>query len=159
MSKEHKPPSTQMQISGLLHAVNYRWHRMVSYGQEKAGIDRETIVYGRILGHLLYNRDKNIYQKDLEKVVGLTKSAISTILTRLETRGYIERQAVENDARLKRIVLTPDGEKVCWDLQNALVTADEQLVRGLDPDEQQELLRMLRIINETMKEMEEETEP
>ena len=159
MDKEKNPFNTQMQISGLLHAVNYRWHRIVASGQEKAGIDRETMVYGRILGHLHYNQDKNVYQKDLETVVGLTKSAISTILTRLEMRGYIERQSVEKDARLKRIVLTPEGEEVSDNLQKAMITADEQLVRGLKNEEQQELLRLLRIIDETMKEMEGEIRP
>ena len=159
MDKEINSLNTQMQISGLLHAVNYRWLRIVTSGQEKAGIDRETMVYGRILGHLHYNQDKNVYQKDLEKVVGLTKSAISTILTRLETRGYIERQSVDQDARLKRIVLTPEGEQISVSLQQAMEAADEQLVRGLNNEEQQELLRLLRIIDETMKEMEGETRP
>lgn len=155
--KEH-PNKNQAEISRLLHAVNYRWHRNVVSSQERAGIDQETIVNGRILGYLEMT-EGDVYQKDLEKVVGLTKSAISSILTRMEQKGYIERQAVLGDARLKRIVLTEHGHRITHNLKQAMDEADENFVRGLSEDEQQELIRMLRIIHTNMKELEAETKP
>jgi len=158
MSNEERPFRIQAEIGRLLHSINYRWHRCVVSGQEKAGFDQETIVNGRILAYLDYRKD-DVYQKDLEKVVGLTKSAISTILSRLEKKGYIERQAVEGDARLKRIVLTPYGKETNQILRRSIEETDENFVKGLNEDEQQEFLRMLHIILDNMKEMEAETKP
>lgn len=155
--KEH-PNTNQAEISRLLHAVNYRWHRNVVSCQEKAGIDQETIVNGRILGYLEMAQE-DVYQKDLEKVVGLTKSAISTILSRMEQKGYIERLAVPGDARLKRIVLTEYGHRITHDLKQAMDETDENFVKGLSEEEQAELIRMLRIIHTNMKELEAETKP
>ncbi len=155
--KEH-PNTNQAEISRLLHAVNYRWHRNVVSWQERAGIDHETIVNGRILGYLEAAKE-DVYQKDLEKIVGLTKSAISTILSRMEQKGYIERQAVSGDARLKRIVLTEYGHRITHDLKQAMDETDENFVKGLSEEEQEELIRMLRIIHTNMKELEAETKP
>ncbi|MBR0087451.1 MAG: winged helix-turn-helix transcriptional regulator [Lachnospiraceae bacterium] len=156
MSQTERPYRIQAEIGRLLHIVNYRWHRCVVTGQEKAGMDQETIVNGRILGYLSMEKN-DVYQKDLEKVVGLTKSAISTILSRMAEKGYIERQSVEGDARLKRIVLTPFGEETQQIMRQSLEKADENFVKGLSEEEQKELLRMLTIVNNNMKEMEAET--
>ncbi|MBQ6551140.1 MAG: MarR family transcriptional regulator [Lachnospiraceae bacterium] len=158
MEKQEHPVMNQVEISRLLHALNYRWHRNVVSSQEKAGIDQETIVNGRILGHLEFTKE-DVYQKDLEKVVGLTKSAISAILSRMEQKGYIERQSVQGDARLKRIVLTEYGHRITHDLKQAMDEADATFVKGLSEAEQQELIRMLRIIHTNMKELEAESKP
>ena len=72
-------------------------------------------------------------------------------------KGYIERQSVEGDARLKRIVLTPFGEETQQIMRQSLEKADENFVKGLSEEEQKELLRMLTIVNNNMKEMEAET--
>ena len=156
MSKTERPYRIQAEIGRLLHIVNYRWHRCVVTGQEKAGMDQATIVNGRILGYLSMEQD-DVYQKDLEKVVGLTKSAISTILSRMAEKGYIERQTVDGDARLKKIVLTPLGKEINMIMRQSLEKADENFVKGLSEEEQKELLRMLTIVNNNMKEMEGET--
>ena len=156
MESAKHPMKVQVEISRLLHGINYRWHRCVVSGQEKAGVDQETVVNGRILGYLSWMRDEDVYQKDLEKVVGLTKSAISTILSRMEEKGYIERQPVRDDARLKRIVLTERGTETQNLMQKSLDEADQNFVKGLSPEEQQELIRMLQIIYNNMKEMEAE---
>ena len=158
MEKQEHPVMNQVEISRLLHALNYRWHRNVVSSQEKAGIAQETIVNGRILGHLEFTKE-DVYQKDLEKVVGLTKSAISAILSRMEQKGYIERQSVQGDARLKRIVLTEYGHRITHDLKQAMDEADATFVKGLSEAEQQELIRMLRIIHTNMKELEAESKP
>lgn len=158
MEKQEHPVMNQVEISRLLHALNYRWHRNVVSSQEKAGIDQETIVNGRILGHLEFTKE-DVYQKDLEKVVGLTKSAISAILSRMEQKGYIERQSVPGDARLKRIVLTEYGHRITHDLKQAMDEADATFVKGLSEEEQLELIRMLRVIHTNMKELEAESKP
>lgn len=156
MSAEKNSFPIQMEISHLIHGLNYRWERCMVGVQEKAGLDQEAIVNGRIIGYL-HNADKDIYQKDLERVVGLTKSAVSTILTRLQAKGYIERQSVEGDARLKKIVLTPYGEEIRESLIKSLDEVDQNFVKGLTQKEQKELVRMLRVVYRNMKEMEAET--
>ena len=73
MSKTERSYRIQAEIGRLLHIVNYRWHRCVVTGQEKAGMDQETIVNGRILGYLSMEKN-DVYQKDLEKVIHREKT-------------------------------------------------------------------------------------
>ena len=38
----------------------------------------------QIIGYILENKDKNIYQKDLEKVLNLTRATVSGVLATME---------------------------------------------------------------------------
>lgn len=41
----------------------------------------------------------------------ITKGTLTGVIDRLATKGLVERQTVNSDARCVRIVLTPDGEQ------------------------------------------------
>lgn len=63
----------------------------------------------RVLIFLAHHSDRDIYQRDIEKAFGITRSTASRELTLLESNGMIARLPVEHDARLKRLVLTARG--------------------------------------------------
>ena len=52
------------------------------------------------------NADRDIFQKDFEEEFSIRRSTATKILQLMEKNGLIERQKVESDARLKKIVLT-----------------------------------------------------
>ena len=51
--------------------------------------------------------NKDIFQKDIEKAFALHRSSVSLMLDKMENSEFIKRIPVENDARLKKIELTP----------------------------------------------------
>lgn len=61
---------------------------------------------GRIIAYLYDNVDNDIYQKDIEKEFGITRSTASNILSGMEDNGYIKRISVSGDLRLKKLALT-----------------------------------------------------
>ena len=75
-------------------------------------MDNVTAPYGisgsqaRIIGFISKTKGP-VYQKDVEKASNLRRSTISEMLTTLEKKGFIIREDVANDARLKKLVLTP----------------------------------------------------
>lgn len=146
----------QTEISKLMHHITHRWHRLVWAEQMKSGIDQNTICNGRILDYVERNEGKNIFQKDIERDTGLTKSAISNILSDMEKRGYVKRLSVEGDARLKKIVITELGREINHTMRKTFDNVDSKSLRGLEADEQDELIRLLTKINNNMKAMEEE---
>lgn len=75
----------------------------------KAGFDEITVTHGWILGWLFHNKDKAIYQKDIENKFGMPRSTVANIMKIMEQKGYITRQSDEKDTRLKRVVLTEKG--------------------------------------------------
>ena len=63
-----------------------------------------------ILKYLMENEGKDVFQRDFEKVLSVTKSTCSKVLTTMQQKGLIERSSVA-DARYKKSLL-PKREKI-----------------------------------------------
>lgn len=91
-----------------------------------------------ILANLL--RDPGLTQQALAQRCFTAKSHVSTLLTALESRGWVLREAHEQDARAKRLSLTPEGERVA--LQTATVQAE--VIAGMCDGESEQALLQVR---------------
>lgn len=60
---------------------------------------------GLILIYLCEN-DEEVYQKDIEKYFNIRRSTATGLLNSLEKNGYITKEPVENDKRMKKIKAT-----------------------------------------------------
>ena len=111
---------------------------MVSRQIEKFGTDfgkdRPSGPNLFILKFLDMHPDKDIFQKDLEKVLETTNSSCSKVITNMESKGYICRTAVE-DARYNKVCLTPLGEKIVREADVYMEDFEKNLRKGLT-DEQ-----------------------
>ena len=64
-----------------------------------------------IIGYLLTNNDKDVYQKDLEDILNLRRSTISDVLKRMESKDLIKRVTSEYDIRSKKIILSESAKE------------------------------------------------
>ena len=69
--------------------------------------DKCTGTHGWVIGYLYDNRHRDVYQRDIEKQFSVRRPTMTAILQLMEKNGLLERVRDENDARLKKIVLTP----------------------------------------------------
>lgn len=97
--------------------------------------DDFTEMQVKLLGFLSHNRDQEVYQKDIEEAFYIRRSTASRLLKRMEERGFIVRQAVERDARLKRVVTTPKADAIYQDVTDRIRSVESQLTRGLSQEE------------------------
>ena len=65
-----------------------------------------TGTNGQLISFLLEHEDDPVYQKDIEKAFGITRSTASRVLSLMEKKNLIERSCAAHDARLKRVTLT-----------------------------------------------------
>ena len=72
-------------------------------------------------------------------------SNVTGIVDRLEARGLVERTTRPSDRRVKLLALTPEGQSVRRQLQEAIVD-NEPLMHRLDASEREELRRLLRTV-------------
>ena len=103
----HKQEKIGLEIRKLNHEMN----RNLELQVKAEGIDEVTLMHGWIMRYLYENREKEIYQKDIEKHFSIGRSTVTSIIQLMEKKGFIERQAVQSDARLKKVLLTEKGEK------------------------------------------------
>lgn len=92
-------------------------------------------MHGWIMGYLHYNEGRDIYQKTIESEFNIRRSTVTSILQLMEKKGYISRETVDEDARLKKIVLTPQGREIAVNTKKMIEEMERKLVEGIDPQE------------------------
>ncbi|MBE6708062.1 MAG: MarR family transcriptional regulator [Ruminococcaceae bacterium] len=98
-------------------------------------LDSLTGTNGWIIGYLAHNSDRDIFQKDIENHFSVRRSTVSRVVTLMEQKGLVERQGVEGDARLKRLVLTEKAWQIHSEIENDLEALEERLVIGISDEE------------------------
>lgn len=95
-----------------------------------------TMMQAWIMQFLFENRDREIYQKDIEKHFCITRSTVTSILQLMEKKGYIRRISVLKDARLKRILLTDKAYSIQKENSREIHQTFERTLReGLSDEE------------------------
>jgi len=106
------------------------------YAHLKAyGLDEATVMHSWILKYLEDNKDTEVFQKDLETVFSCNRSTVTNILQLMEKKGYIKRESVERDARLKRIILQDKGYETLKSLEKMNRELAEDTLRGISKEE------------------------
>jgi len=117
---------------------------------QNAKIDGMTRLADWTLEYLTNHEDEIIYQKDIERVFGIGKSTIAGTMKCLEKNHFVERKAVEGDARLKQICVTKEGNAHMRMIKESKQTFERQLTRGLTQDEIEQFFAILQKIENNL---------
>ena len=98
-------------------------------------------------------KERDVFQKDIEKCLKLTNPTVTGIVKRLEEKEMIVRCPSNSDARYKCLHLTEKGKEViCKSFKFGATHIEKQLVKGMT-DEEVEMLKDL--LHRSLKNMEE----
>lgn len=148
----HKQEKIGLEIRKLNHEMN----RNLELKVKAEGIDEVTLMHGWIMRYLYENREKEIYQKDIEKHFSIGRSTVTSIIQLMEKKGFIERQAVQSDARLKKVLLTEKGEKTHETIEALIIQLNQNMMEGIEPEELQTFLEVLSKIRQNIERKREE---
>ncbi|WP_019774951.1 MarR family winged helix-turn-helix transcriptional regulator [Streptococcus sobrinus] len=76
---------------------------------KKHGMEHLAGPQGFTVSYLFENRDKEIFIKDIEERLRISKSVASNLIKRMEKNGFIQVKPSLKDKRYKQIVLTELG--------------------------------------------------
>ncbi|MBQ4128224.1 MAG: MarR family transcriptional regulator [Ruminococcus sp.] len=107
-----------------------------------------------IISYLYDHNDTDVFQKDLEQEFSVRRSTMSKVLTLLEQKGYIKREAVDSDKRLKKIAITQKTVLVADKLKAHRTQLEEKMVKGISIDELTQFKKTLEKIKQNLKEAE-----
>ncbi len=99
-----------MHMGRLIHIVSHQMKRnnpIVTISDDDGLTAMQKHVLKFILLETLHS---DVYQKDIEEEFQIRKSTVTGILQLMEKNGFINRESVQQDARLKRIVPTKKAE-------------------------------------------------
>lgn len=97
-----------------------------------------------ILNYLAHHAEKDIFQKDIENAFCIRRSTVSKVLRLMEEKGYIRREEVTQDARLKKIVLTDAGMALHVCMLEERKNTEAMLRQGISDDELEVFFRVMQ---------------
>ncbi|MCC8027993.1 MAG: MarR family transcriptional regulator [Clostridium sp.] len=113
----------------IINKISIRLRRRSGKTGRRLGI---TEVQGRILEFILVeSRDRQLFQKDIEREFDLRPSTATELLKNLEDQGMIQRVSSQRDGRYKIIRFTEAAEGIRLILQEELQKTEEQLIKDI----------------------------
>ena len=88
-------------------------------------------------------KDNNVSMSQIASVLGITAGTLTTMIKKLEDKGYIVKRQSKDDKRKTFVVLTKKAEKVI-DVHNSYhENMIDMITRNLSPKEEQSLVDLL----------------
>ncbi len=94
-----------------------------------------TGTHGWVIGYLYDNRDRDIFQRDIEKQFSVRRPTMTEILKLMEKNGLVVREKSESDARLKRIKLTEKALLIHEKHEKHIQSFERALLNGITEEE------------------------
>jgi len=122
-------------IGSELWALSNMIRRYFDCATHRKEIEAITGNNGRIIRFLADNAERDVYQKNLEEEFAITRSTASKVLRLMEQKGLVTREAVAQDARLKKIALTKKAWEIYGIMRGDKEKMEQRLVRGFSEQE------------------------
>lgn len=75
--------------------------------------------------------DRDIFQKDVEREFNIRRATATSALKRMEERDLIVRVSVQQDARLKRIILTPKAYGLAKQINDYFDLTEQKMISAM----------------------------
>ena len=113
-----------------------------------------TGIQGVVIDFIYYKsieKGEDIYQRDIEERFSVRRSTATIMLQALEKKGYITKEGVEHDARLKKLILTEKAIKMHNSLDPVFEEFERILSVGISPEDMEIFLKVLEQIRNNIK--------
>ncbi|PTQ85799.1 DNA-binding MarR family transcriptional regulator [Trichococcus patagoniensis] len=91
--------------------------------------------------------ERDVFQKNLEQKFDIRKSTVTGILNTMERDGFLRRETVPYDARLRKMMLTNKALHAITNTEQVIDTVEAQLSKGLTEEEITTFLNILEKIS------------
>lgn len=115
----------------------------------KVSTDSITGVQVLILG-FIDESNVDIYQKDIEKQFDIRRSTVTNILHGMEKQELIIRESVNNDARLKKIILTSKAKEILSRLNEEVTKTQNLLIKDISEKDLEIYLSVIKKMKENL---------
>jgi DNA-binding MarR family transcriptional regulator len=140
--------NTGLRFGFLIHDVSRLRRVAVDRALKPLGITR---AQWWVLAFL--SRRDGMTQTALAADLDLTKVAIGGLLDRMESAGFVERRADQNDGRARRVYLTRAGSKMVSAIRASVETVELEILNRIPDAALEQATETLRTLKETLLEL------
>ena len=126
--------------------------RFMENNSNKEYIDSVTGTNCWIIGYIADRENEDIFQRDLEKKFGITRSTASKVIGLMVQKGLIEYQSVIYDARLKKLALTPKARELASIMKSDISMLESALLEGISAEEKEAFIKCVDKMKNNLKE-------
>lgn len=141
---------TKRYIGIEIRALDNQIKRLIDSKIQKSAFCRLTGSNGWIIDYIRKKSPKPVYQKDLEAEFNITRSTASKVLNLMEEKGVIVRESVPEDARLKKLVLTPEAIEISKGMEADRDAIERQITKGFSEKELQQFYSYIERIRKNV---------
>ncbi|MGI6498308.1 MAG: MarR family winged helix-turn-helix transcriptional regulator [Oscillospiraceae bacterium] len=133
--------SDPKQIGIRLRTINHMVRRTIDSSPATKLLKNMTGTSAWLIAYIAERTDlgEDVFQKDVEEMFGVTRSTVSKMVNLMEKKGMVTRHSVKRDARLKKLVLTPEARKMVFLFRKDAEQLEDRLRAGFTDRELQQL--------------------
>ena len=135
-----------------LRALDNLIKRFIDNQMNSTQINRITGSNGWIIAYLRDHSSSPVYQKDLEAEFNITRSTASKVVNLMEEKGLIRRESVPEDARLKKLTLTPKAVELGEEMERNREIVEARIVKGFTDEELEQFYSYIERIKKNVSE-------
>ena len=144
---------TKLKLGLDIARINHVISRKVDAAIIHAIDDNLTVSQAHVIDFISMEGDnRDIFQKDLEKIFDIRRSSVSTMISSLEKKGYIRRESIPTDKRINKIVLTEAGIKSHIEVDSDVKKYKENILENFSDEEIELLYDLLERFSKKTKE-------
>lgn len=110
-----------------------------------------TFAQATVLLALCDTHDKQLSLKELEKILHVAQSTTARIVTKLESKGFVNSFGDTSDKRIKYVCITPLGEQCCGNAKQKMKEGEASILSSLTEAEQKTFLNLLQKVKNNLK--------
>lgn len=138
------------QLGKMIHRIDVTVGRELCQRILQNGMEDVSGTNGRIIRFLADHENEDVYQRDLEREFGITRSTASRVLSLMEQKELIIRSGVAHDARLKKLTLTEKAQGYSDVMRRNAREMNVRLLKGFTEEEAQQLYAYLERLQENL---------
>lgn len=116
-----------------IHILSHKLKKRMNANMQSLGL---TGGQSRIMHYILVKcAEGPVFQRDVEKAFGMSRSTATGILQLMEKNGLIVRESVASDARLKSLIPTERAAHLDAQISESLRQGKQRLTKGLSSEQ------------------------
>jgi DNA-binding MarR family transcriptional regulator len=139
--KASTPPAEQLRVPGVAFLLSQLGHHSSRRWKARLAPLRLDPRHVMVLRRLAADEGRS--QQALGDALQIPPSRMVALVDTLEQRGLLMRQPSPNDRRVRILHLTQEGRRLLGKVMEISLEHEQQLCRGLQPAEREQLITLL----------------
>ncbi|MGD1822326.1 MAG: MarR family winged helix-turn-helix transcriptional regulator [Pleomorphochaeta sp.] len=117
----------------LRRLTNHVRRKLMTFKGDKNN-KRQTSSHYYIINYIASKGNEDVFQRDIDKRFSLRRPTTTEILKLMERNGLVTKKSVENDLRLKKVVLTKKAKTLGQEFEVFLDGMEQQMTEGISEE-------------------------